>query len=165
VGRQTCTSLAPAQGRKLLLHQPCNLLSESCGKLDGCSLKGRTNGILKQLPLPRFQPLPVTRQPQPFHYADWLFELKHDGFPSLAYVEHGRCRLVSRNDNELHSFQSRNAAIADELKEHSVVLDGEIVCIDSKGKPQFYDLKLFEKERESIPDFHWQACALACESV
>jgi hypothetical protein len=30
-----------------------------------------------------------------FDDPDWLFELKHDGFRSLAYVENGRCRRVS----------------------------------------------------------------------
>src|SRR5262252_6542379 len=46
---------------------------------------------------PRFQPLTVTRRPQAFNNPDWIIELKHDGFRTLAYVEHGRCRLISRN--------------------------------------------------------------------
>src|SRR5215831_13445448 len=88
----------------------------------------------------RFQPLSVTRRPLPFDNPDWLFELKHDGFRCLAYVEHGKCRLVSRNGNDFKSFTSLNLAIADDLKDHSVVLDGEIVCLDSEGRSQFYEL-------------------------
>jgi bifunctional non-homologous end joining protein LigD len=87
-----------------------------------------------------FQPLSVTRRPQPFDHPDWIFELKHDGFRTLAYVEHGRCRLMSRNGNEVKSFTSLSLAIADDLKDHSVVLDGEIVCLDSEGRSQFYEL-------------------------
>jgi hypothetical protein len=28
---------------------------------------------------------------------DYIFELKHDGFRALAYIDAGECRLVSRN--------------------------------------------------------------------
>lgn len=90
--------------------------------------------------LPRYQPLAVIRRPHPFNHTDWLFEIKHDGFRCVAYIEHGRCRLVSRNGNEFKSFTPLNLAIADELKDHAVVLDGEIVCLDAEGKSQFYDL-------------------------
>ena len=68
------------------------------------------------------------------------FEPKHDGFRCIAYVEYGRCRLVFRNGNEFKSFGSLNAAIADELKEHSAVIDSEIVSLDDEGKSQFYEL-------------------------
>jgi ATP-dependent DNA ligase len=33
---------------------------------------------------------------EPFNDPDWLFELKQDGFRSLAYPEDGRCRFPSR---------------------------------------------------------------------
>lgn len=91
------------------------------------------------MPLPRFQSLAVGRLRAPFNHRDYFFEIKWDGFRCHARVEHGRCNLVSRNDNEFKSFSSLNAAIAQELENRSVVLDGEIVCLDSDGKPQFYD--------------------------
>jgi bifunctional non-homologous end joining protein LigD len=50
------------------------------------------------------------------------------------------CKLVSRNGNEFESFSVLNAAIAAEVKTRSAVLDGEIVCLDEDGKPQFRDL-------------------------
>ena len=92
------------------------------------------------MPLPQFQPLPVARRPKPFDHPDWIFEPKHDGFRCIAYVEYGRCRLVFRNGNEFKTFGSLNAAIADELKEHSAVIDSEIVSLDDEGKSQFYEL-------------------------
>jgi bifunctional non-homologous end joining protein LigD len=58
---------------------------------------------------PRFQPLPVKPRSEAFDHPDWLFELKVDGFRSLVYLERGRCRLVSRNNNEFKSFGSLNA--------------------------------------------------------
>ena len=92
------------------------------------------------MPLPRYQPLAVGRRQAAFSHPDYVFEIKWDGFRSLAYLEHGRCRLVSRNQNEFKSFARLNLAIGDVLRKHSVILDGEIVSLNSEGKPQFYDL-------------------------
>lgn len=46
------------------------------------------------LMLPACQPLPVVAKPRPFDGADWIFELKYDGFRALAYIE--ARRLPSR---------------------------------------------------------------------
>ena len=45
----------------------------------------------------QFTPQPLRSKPVPFDHSDYLFELKYDGFRALAYLENGRCRLVSRN--------------------------------------------------------------------
>ena len=68
-----------------------------------------------------------------------MFELKYDGFRALAYIEAGQCRLVSRKRNQFKRFQSLCAAIAETIR-GAAVLDGEIACLDSDGKSQFYEL-------------------------
>jgi hypothetical protein len=30
---------------------------------------------------------------EPFFHPDWLFEIKHDGFRALAFIQGGSCRL------------------------------------------------------------------------
>lgn len=45
--------------------------------------------------------MPLVRQREPFSHPDWLFEIKHDGFRALAYIEHGMARLLSRNGDWL----------------------------------------------------------------
>jgi len=47
---------------------------------------------------------------------------------------------VSRNGNEFTSFRPLNESVLSELKVKSAVLDGEIVCLDDAGKPEFRDL-------------------------
>jgi bifunctional non-homologous end joining protein LigD len=84
--------------------------------------------------------MPLKRHREPFSHPDWLFELKHDGFRALAFVENGRCRLVSRNGNEFHIFTTLTSALPKELKAEAVVLDGEIVCLDESGRSQFNEL-------------------------
>ena len=71
-----------------------------------------------------------------FSHPDWLFELKHDGFRALAFVQNGSCRLVSRNGNAFSSFDPLSKAIPAELKAASAVVDGEIACLDESGKSQ-----------------------------
>jgi hypothetical protein len=43
---------------------------------------------------PKFTPIRLSRRSKPFDSDDWIFELKHDGFRGLAFVENGRCQLV-----------------------------------------------------------------------
>jgi hypothetical protein len=44
-----------------------------------------------------FQPMPLARKPLPFDHPEWIFELKYDGFRSLAVIQNDRTQLISRN--------------------------------------------------------------------
>ena len=90
----------------------------------------------------------LRRRAEPFNHPDWIFEIKWDGFRALAYVEDGRCRLVSRNGNEFKSFSGLNVALPLECRAKRAVLDGEIVCLDKRGNSQFRDLLFRRGERE-----------------
>ena len=89
---------------------------------------------------PRFHPIPLGRSLRSFSHSDWFYEIKWDGFRSLAYIEGGQCRLVSRNGNEFKSSQSLNVSLPLECHAHDAVLDGEIVCLDESGNSQFTSL-------------------------
>ena len=74
----------------------------------------------------------------PFSHPDWLFELKYDGFRALAHIDGMRTQLVSRNGHPFASFSDLGNAIATAMPHtERAVLDGEIVCLDRKGRPQF----------------------------
>ena len=87
-----------------------------------------------------FQPMALFRRPQPFSHPDWVFEIKHDGFRGLAYVEGDHARLLSRRGNGYKSFGELSSWIARHLNVEDAVLDGEIVCLDPDGRSQFNDL-------------------------
>ena len=72
---------------------------------------------------------------EPFDNPDYIFELKHDGFRTLAYIENGECRLVSRNLKSLR-FESLRTALG-KLPVNNAIIDGEIICLDVKGVSQF----------------------------
>jgi bifunctional non-homologous end joining protein LigD len=82
--------------------------------------------------LPTIIPAKFTKSLSPFDYPAWLFELKHDSFRSLAYVEDGRCSLVSRHRNVYKSFDRLREALA-KLKAKDATPNGEIVCLDENG--------------------------------
>lgn len=85
----------------------------------------------------RLEPMRLLRIPHAFDHPDFLFELKLDGFRALAVVERGRCRLVSRNGYEFSTWPQLGADIAAAVGRRSVVLDGEIVCLEDDGRPNF----------------------------
>ena len=75
-----------------------------------------------------------------FTHPDWIFEIKYDGFRSLAHVAGGQAELISRRRNVYKSFAGLCAALKRALAGRAAVLDGEIVCLDPEGRPQFYGL-------------------------
>lgn len=91
------------------------------------------------VPIPSFEPLLLLRRPQAFPHSDWIFEVKYDGFRALAYAQYGSVRLTSRDGNLFASFKELSEIIGRKLK-GTVVLDGEIVCLDEHGCSQFNQL-------------------------
>ena len=89
---------------------------------------------------PRVRPVQLIQLPEPFDDPNSIFEVKFDGFRSLAYVEKGECRLVSRKDNTYQSFTDLCAWIRQHLKDKDAILDGEMVCLDESGRSVFNEL-------------------------
>jgi bifunctional non-homologous end joining protein LigD len=84
--------------------------------------------------------MPLLKRSSPFDRADWLFELKYDGFRALAVIEHGRAQLISRNGHPFASFADLAKQIAAALPNARAVIDGEICSLDKRGRPQFKNL-------------------------
>jgi bifunctional non-homologous end joining protein LigD len=72
----------------------------------------------------------------PTDEAQWAYEMKWDGVRAIVYAEGGPLRVVTRNDRDVASHYPELADLADAV-DQSVVLDGEIVAADSKGRPSF----------------------------
>ena len=73
---------------------------------------------------------------EPFDRPGWIFEVKWDGFRTIAEVDGGKVSLYSRR---LNSFNGRFSQVARSLESlgHTAVLDGEIVALDEEGHPRF----------------------------
>jgi DNA ligase D-like protein (predicted polymerase) len=72
---------------------------------------------------------------EPFNRDGWIFELKYDGFRSLAIKQRDRLRLVTRQGSELGAAFPEITAELATLPD--CVLDGELVVLDDQGIPQF----------------------------
>lgn len=89
--------------------------------------------------LPKIHPMELTQQATPFDHDEWIFEVKHDGFRSLAYIENGACKLVSRNGHDYRRFADLRGALPGEINAKNAILDGELVVLDRTGRSLFYD--------------------------
>jgi bifunctional non-homologous end joining protein LigD len=70
--------------------------------------------------------------------ADWLFEVKWDGYRAIADVRGGDATLTSRNGNDLTArFRSTATAIERAVKTPDCVLDGEVCALDEEGRATF----------------------------
>ena len=90
--------------------------------------------------LPKIEPLELVQQAAPFDHDEWLFEVKHDGFRAVAYIENGVCKLVRRNDFDYKRFRDVALGLPSEINAKNAVIDGELVVLDKTGKAKFYDL-------------------------
>ena len=77
---------------------------------------------------------------EPFDRDDWSFEVKWDGYRSLAEIRKGKVRLLSRNGKPQNAqFPSVAAALG--KVPGDAVFDGEIVVLDERGRPSFQMLQ------------------------
>ncbi len=94
-------------------------------------------------PMPdRIEPMTarlVTRPPAPDDA--WGFEFKWDGIRAEAYVEGGTVRLVSRSGENITTRYPEVHAMGRALGSNEVILDGEIVALDDKGRPSFEEIQ------------------------
>ena len=73
--------------------------------------------------------------------AQWLHEIKFDGYRLLGYVSGGASRLLTRNAHDwTESFPSLSAAL-EKLTVRDAVLDMEAVILDADGKSSFQALQ------------------------
>jgi len=71
-----------------------------------------------------------------FDDKDWAFEIKWDGYRAIADLSKDELRLYSRNGIDF-SQKFKKITNSLNLQEHPMILDGEIVAYDDRGKPNF----------------------------
>jgi ATP-dependent DNA ligase len=122
-------------------------------RLDRSQLKGRFMAHLFSMrmhptvcamKLPPPAPLQLTRSRQRFNHADWIVELKRDGFRALAHISNDGCRLASRRDNTFKSFNPLGEALRNWPVKH-VRVDAEIGRLDGGQNSMFSSEPLFRR--------------------
>ena len=84
---------------------------------------------------------------QLFEQEGWIYEIKWDGYRAVALIRNGKTELISRNNK---SFNEKFYPIYNAVKEWGIqaIVDGEIVVLDDKGKPDFGSLQNWRSESD-----------------
>lgn len=89
------------------------------------------------------KPMLASIHEEPFDGADWIFEIKWDGYRAVAETSNGEVKLYSRNGL---SFLRLYPAVVNELSKirETAVFDGEIVVLNENNKPDFQKLQQYD---------------------
>ncbi len=99
-------------------------------------------------PIPRgIKPMLATLVNEPFDNSEWFFEVKWDGYRTLAFIEKGNVELLSRNNK---SFTEKYYPLVNSLEQWktNMVIDAEILVIDKKGISNFGALQNWRSEAD-----------------
>lgn len=95
----------------------------------------------KQAPFPTgIKPMLATLVTKVFDDKDWLYEIKWDGYRTLAFINNGEVNVTSRNKL---SFNKKFPPVFEALQQWKteIVIDGEIVALNEKGTADFQQLQ------------------------
>jgi bifunctional non-homologous end joining protein LigD len=73
--------------------------------------------------------------------TQWAFEGKWDGYRVLVDANRGKLNLRSRRGRDVTGEYPQFEALAADLADHHVILDGEAVALDDKGVPSFGEMQ------------------------
>ncbi len=71
----------------------------------------------------------------------WAFEGKWDGYRVLVDADHGKLIVWSRRGRDVSDEYPQFEALAADLADHHVILDGEAVALDANGVPSFSEMQ------------------------
>jgi bifunctional non-homologous end joining protein LigD len=83
------------------------------------------------------QPMRAVLGTLPIDDDGWSYEIKWDGYRTLAFVEDGRTRLQSTTLLDVSGRWSEIGELATGVHATRAVLDGELVVLDDAGRPRF----------------------------
>lgn len=84
-----------------------------------------------------FLAIAPVRFPSPPSGEEFLHELKWDGFRGLAIVGDSETAIFSKNQRHFTRFGRLALEVRRAVRGRRAVLDGEIVCLNEQGRPDF----------------------------
>jgi len=111
-------------------------LKSSASSASSAGLVSDVGAVKRPMPS-TIHPMLATPIDKPFDGPDWLFEIKWDGYRAVAFINDGKLRLVSRNQNELTERFPELEDLPKFVHAKSAILDGEVVALDDDGRASF----------------------------
>jgi ATP-dependent DNA ligase len=85
----------------------------------------------------KFEPCIPSKAPVPPTGGNWVHEVKHDGYRLIARREGGRVTLRTRGGYNWAARYPRIVASVLSLRVGSIVIDGEVACLNAEGVSDF----------------------------
>jgi bifunctional non-homologous end joining protein LigD len=85
----------------------------------------------------RIDPMLAKAAPEPPTSSDYLYEVKWDGIRAIVSLDEGEIKIHGRNGLDITNQFPELLDAENSLRATSGVFDGEIVCLQSDGKPDF----------------------------
>ena len=81
---------------------------------------------------------------------EWIYEIKYDGYRIIAYIEDNNIKLITKNGHNYNEkFKEVSVSLSELLKNRTMVLDGEMTVVDSRGKTDFGALQNYIKSQKN----------------
>jgi len=95
----------------------------------------------------------------------WSYEVKWDGYRTLAMKTGSVVRLLSRNLKDATAQYPAIAKTIGALEAHDAILDGELVALDAGGRPSFQALQHRLKQQHTIAYYVFDVLEMNGEST
>jgi bifunctional non-homologous end joining protein LigD len=90
----------------------------------------------------------LTEHPLP---GNWIYEIKLDGFRTLAFINGNSVSLLSRNEKDFGAKFPQILEAVKKLNTRDAIIDGEIVALDPEGRSSFQLLQAYDLGQEKPP--------------
>ncbi|RVG73870.1 DNA ligase D [Sinorhizobium meliloti] len=110
-----------------------------------------------QSAVPEFiEPCHPTLKKRPPDGADWVHEIKLDGYRAQLHINGGKTTIYTRSGLDWTTEFKAIATAAEDLASHDAVMDGEVTVFGKNGLPDFQALRR-ELAKRSSPNLTFQA--------
>lgn len=87
--------------------------------------------------------------------GDWLYEIKLDGYRTIAIKSGSTTQLFSRNEKDFSQKFPEVAAAIRKLKVREAIIDGEVVALEPSGRSSFQLLQAYDVGEERPPIYFY----------
>ncbi len=77
---------------------------------------------------------------------EWAYEIKWDGYRTLAFIDAGSVRLQSSNSLDVTAKYPELGDLPGAVNAGGAILDGELVVLDDTGRPSFEGIQRHETQ-------------------
>src|SRR5664280_1548811 len=132
--------------KSVISRKTLGQVEKTTSDLYGAKRVKETEGKRTKFPS-KLSPMLATMVDKPFDKEGWQYEIKWDGYRTVAFCNKNKVELKSRNDK---SFNAKFYPVYKAVQQWNInaVVDGEVVVLDEDGKSNFGALQNWRSEAD-----------------